>query len=101
MAIKNISYNTGFVSLDNVCYFPPYDDDKPTFCAELPITSTEYANAGMLGIRATVSLLIDTESDDTAETAVRYNGKIYVIYRRYAMASGYTQLYCNERAGAF
>ena len=106
MGLKNISYNAGFISLDNVCYFPTvtpdgdiYDTRKPTFCAELPITSAEFANAGMLDIRATVSLILDTESDDTEADKVKYEGKVYAIYRRYPMGNGLTQLYLNEKAG--
>lgn len=98
MGFKNISGKSGgFISLDNICYFPPYT--APVFCAELPITSAEFANAGMLDIRATVSLILDTESDDTEADKVKYEGKVYAIYRRYPMGNGLTQLYLNEKAG--
>jgi len=99
MGLKNVTYNAGFISLDNVCYFPPYGDDTMVFCAELPITSAEYVNAGMLDIRATLSLAVNTESDIPEEITVKYEDKVYAIYRRYLMGSGMTQLYLTEKAG--
>lgn len=99
MGFNNIKINAGFISLDNVCYFPPYDPDKPVFCAELPITSAEYMNAGMLDIRAVVSLAIDTESDYPDENTVKYDDRVYKIYRRYRMGNGLTQLYLSGKAG--
>lgn len=87
------------MSLDNVCFFPPYDVNNPTFCAELPITSSEFLNAGMLDIRPNISLMIDTESDSAEANRVQYNSKVYSIYRRYPMANGLTQLYLAEKAG--
>lgn len=104
--LRNVSSARGFLSLDNVCYFPSYaegreyyDDDRPTFCAELPINSTEFYNAGMLDIRASVSLVIDAESDEPEADKLRYNGKVFAIYRRYPRGDGLLQLYLNEKAG--
>jgi hypothetical protein len=99
MALRNISRASGFLSLDNIALFPPYGDTDKIFCAELPITSSEFANAGMLDIRASVSLAVDTESDRPEETVIKYEGKVYAIYRRYVMDNGITQLYLCERAG--
>ena len=107
MGLKNVNRNSGFISLDNICYFPMtapdgetvYDPHKPTFCAELPISGSEFMNAGMLDIRANVSLAIDSESDMTDELTVQYEGKVYAIYRRYLMGNGLTQLYLSEKAG--
>lgn len=97
MPIREVSPKTGFRSLDQVCYYPPYD--TPTFCAELPVVSAEFYNAGMQDIRAAVTLAVDTESDDTAADRIRYNGKAYAIYRRYTTPDGLTELYLTEKAG--
>lgn len=99
MELENISRSGDFYSLDNVMYFPPYTEDKLVFCAEVPVTRTEYFNAGALDIRAEVSLVIDTESDDRDALKVKYRGKVYAVYRRFLMANGYTQLYLSEKAG--
>ncbi len=99
MELENISKSGDFYSLDNIMYFPPYTEKQLVFCAELPITRTEFFNAGALDIRAEVCLVIDTESDDRDALKVKYKEKVYAIYRRYPMANGYTQLYLSEKAG--
>lgn len=100
MGLENVSGGSGgFYSLDNVLYFPPFTEDALVFCAEVPITRTEYFNAGALDIRAEVSLIIDTESDVPSALKVQYKEKVYAVYRRYLMANGYTQLYLSEKAG--
>jgi hypothetical protein len=99
MGLKNIQRGSGFLSLDNICFYPPFDDDNPTFCAELPIVSSEFFNAGQQDIKASVSLVVDTESDDTECDKIRYEDKVYAIYRRYPMDNGLTQLYLTEKAG--
>jgi len=103
-SLRNVSRASAkFMSLDNICLFPDADgnfnENRVTFCAELPITSSEYANAGLLDIRATVSLVIDSECDDETARTIRYKGATYAVYRRYPMANGLTQLYLEEKAG--
>lgn len=97
MSLKNIQSPSRFLYLDNVCYFPPYD--KSVFCAELPISSSEFFNAGIQDIRASLSLAVDTESDSPDADRLRYEGKVYAIYRRYPMYNGLTQIYLAEKAG--
>lgn len=97
--LENISQTGNFYSLDNVMFFPPYTDRELVFCAEVPITRSEYFGAGALDIRAEVSLIIDTESDQRDALKVKYKDKVYAVYRRYPMANGYTQLYLSEKAG--
>jgi|GEM_PF-5875289 len=99
MGLKNISSAKDFISLDNVAYFPPYGDDDCVFCAELPVTSSEFANAGMLDIRAAATLVIDTESDRPDKLTIKYEGKTYAIYRRYYRPDGLTELHLQEKAG--
>jgi len=53
----------------------------------------------MLDIRANISLVVDSEGYDIASDRVKYNGKVYAIYRYYPMSNGFTQIYCGEKAG--
>jgi hypothetical protein len=95
MKLDSVQYSNGFHSLDEVCTI----NGKDIFCAEVPIISSEFYNAGMQDIKASVSFMVDTESLPDGAGKVTYKGVTYVIYRRYPIGNGQTQLYCCERAG--
>ena len=99
-SLRNVqASSSGDILLDNICYFPPYGDADVRFCAELPIQSSEFYQAGIHDIKPTVLLLIDTESDDVTVKKLKYNDTVYSIYRRYDRPSGRTEIYTEIRAG--
>ena len=108
--LKNVAKKDS-VSLDNVCYFIAQtfvEDDigqqiatnteTLCFCAELPIASSEFFNAGQNGIKSEIALLVDSESY-SGETLAKYNDVRYSIYRVYPRSDGMTELYLNKRVG--
>ena len=111
MAIKNIS-NKNNLSLDNVCYLIAKtitenslhqqiesETESLAFCAELPVQSSEFFQAGQNSIKSSKVLIVDTESY-LFQDLVRYEDKKYRIYRTYSRADGMTELYLEERSRA-
>lgn len=94
--MRAIQKNGDFISLDDVCYCPDV-----CYCAELPVTQSEFFNAGMQGIRPEFSLAVDSESAGASAERVTYRGTVYAVYRRYAMASGLTQIFLRKKEGVF
>lgn len=110
MQIKNISSYKN-ISMDNICllilcvYENDSDDnqvcmetERVCFCAELPITSSEFSNAGQAGIKSEKLLVVDSECYD-GEELVKYGGVKYSIYRIYPKDNGCTELYLTDKAG--
>jgi hypothetical protein len=108
--LKSISKNDS-ISLDLVCYLPSItiseDEignqiktpvDRLVYCAELPINSSEFYNAGQAGIKPEKLLAVDLEEYD-GETSVLYQDIRYNIYRSYPRSDGFIELYCNKKAG--
>lgn len=111
LKLKNISDKNN-ISLDLVCYLQSFtiteDDignqietpiDRLVYCAELPLSSSEFYNAGQTGIKPEHLIVIDLEEYD-GETSVKYDDVIYVIYRTYPRIDRFIELYCNKKAGA-
>lgn len=105
-SLKNISDKSN-ISLDLVCYLQsgPYTEDdignqiqtlenRMVFCAELPLNSSEYFNAGQAGIKPEHLLTIDIEEYDGEESLI-CNDKTYSIYRTYPRSDGLIELYCK------
>lgn len=99
MYLNNVSASRGTISLDDIAFFPEYRDGDLVFCASFSVTSSEFSNAGMQGIRPEHKLAIATECDRSDKLTIRYRGKIYAIYRRYTRDDGLTELYLEERVG--
>lgn len=100
------------ISLDDVCYLlsitTTKDDlnqmipvEKPymIFCSKLSITRAEFNTAGMLGFKPNVMFIVDSDSYDQ-EKLLEYNGKKYSIYKTFQRADGFTELFCEVKAGA-
>lgn len=110
LELKNIS-DKNDISLDLVCYLQSSDItkdkvgnqistpiDRFVYCAELPISSAEFYNAGQKGIKSEHLLVIDLEEYDN-ELTVKYNNIVYSIYRTYPRSDGLIELYYNKKAG--
>ena len=110
LKLKDIS-NKNSISLDLVCYLQSVtitqdeignDIELPVnrqvFCAELPLNSSEYFNAGLREIKPEHLLVVDLEEYDN-ETSVLYQDIEYSIYRTYPRSDSLIELYCNKKAG--
>ena len=108
--LSNIS-DRQHISLDNVCYLLTATITTDTlfnqvktltetacFCAELPVSSAEFYRAGQQAIKATKTLVVDTE-EYGGQSSVKYNNVIYDVYRTYPASDGYTELYLTEKSG--
>jgi len=111
LKLKNISDKNN-ISLDLICYLQSVtitEDDignqtetsanRQVFCAELPLNSSEYFNAGLREIKPERLLVVDLEEYDN-EISVLYEDVEYSIYRTYPRADSLIELYCNKKAGA-
>lgn len=108
--LKSISSKDN-ISLDLVCYLcslePRQDSsgndigeviDRLVFCNESSIFSSEFYSAGQIGIKPEKLLIIDSEEYND-ETIIKFNENKYNIYRVYPRSDGFTELYCNKKAG--
>lgn len=106
LKLKNISEKNN-ISLDLVCYLQSVtiiEDDignqiktpnnRLVYCAELPLNSSEYFNAGQTGIKPGHLFVMDIEEYDE-ETTVMFEEKPYSIYRTYPRTDGFIELYCK------
>lgn len=68
------------------------------WCAELPVTATEFYKAGLIDIRPEITL--KTLSDNyNGQHKSKFNGNFYTIYRTYEDNFGYVYLYLCEKVG--
>lgn len=108
--LKSISAKDN-ISLDLVCYLcsmePGQDNsgndvgkviDRLVFCNESLIYSSEFYNAGQMGIKPEKLIVIDSEEYND-ESVVKFNEIKYNIYRVYPRSDGFTELFCNKKAG--
>ena len=110
LKLKNIS-DKNSISLDLVCYLQSItitEDEignqtetsvnRFVYCAELPLNSSEYFNAGLQTIKPEHLLVVDLEEYDN-EISVLYQDIEYSIYRTYPRSDSLIELYCNKKAG--
>lgn len=68
------------------------------FCSKLSITRAEFNSAGSLGLKPDMMLIVDSEAYD-AEKLLEYGKKKYSIYKTFQRVDGFTELYCEAKAG--
>jgi len=103
----NVSYGYD-VSLDDVCYLISQKQTTDSignkvktpketlcYCSKVSTSSKEFFSANNQGLKADVTLLIDTLSYN-GETKVKYEDKVYNAYRCYGRADGLTEFYLTE-----
>ncbi|BBN99161.1 phage head closure protein [Sporolactobacillus terrae] len=100
------------ISLDDVCDLITVDTEldnlnqpvikeehpRQLFCARLNVSRAEFAAAGQLGLKPDLVLAVDSDEYD-GENQIDYAGKRYAVYRDYLRTDGYTELYCEVKAG--
>ncbi|ARW38101.1 MULTISPECIES: phage head closure protein [Bacillus] len=70
---------------------------RQVFCDRKSIPQNEFFQAGISGIKAAHMFEVST-LDYQDETKVRYNDKIYYVYRVYEKANERVELYCEVKA---
>lgn len=110
MSLKNIS-DTRSISLDNVCFLVESDFEmdldgnhvqldtrRLCYCAELPVTASEFFNAGIASLRPSCVLLVDSENYNDEKT-IEYDYNAYDVYRNYKRSDGFTEIYMQVKVG--
>lgn len=72
--------------------------DRQVFCEKKSITQNEFFQAGLSGIKASLVLVV-YEEDYKEEAKLKYNGKVFHIYRTYERPDEKIELYCEVKAG--
>lgn len=111
-SFKSAIGNHNNISLDDVCYLLsitttndnlnqkiPVEKPYMVFCSKLSITRAEFNTAGILGFKPDMMLIVDSDSYDQ-EKLLEYGKKKYSIYKTFQRVDGFTELYCEVKAGA-
>jgi SPP1 family predicted phage head-tail adaptor len=99
------------ITLDDVLLFPivtvtedalgqkiPTEDySREVFCHKKSIPQNEFFQAGQSGIKASFILIVH-QLDYKEEVKLRYNDKIFYIYRTYERSDEKIELYCEVKA---
>lgn len=74
------------------------EDIRLIFCMETPVFSSEFYQAGQLGIKPSLCIIIDRE-EYQGELVIRYMGNKYIIYKTFSRSDGFIELYCEVKKG--
>jgi hypothetical protein len=110
-SLKSSIGNREHISMDEVCNLlsmsttghddlgQPIIKEKPfmVFCSKLSITRAEFSVAGQMGHKPEMLLVVDSDSYDS-EKKLEYSNKVFNVYKTFATANGYTELYCEVNA---
>jgi hypothetical protein len=107
------------ISLDDVCLLisvtttkdelgQPIETEthRQIFCSKLSVNRAEFLAAGQLDHKPQMTLLVDSDEYD-GEKSLRYDkhgnlteeSEKYHVYRDFMRDDGFTELYCEVRAG--
>lgn len=111
MAYKQSMGNSKRISLDDVCYLVSttfkYDElmqqievksEREVFCSVLSINRFEYNQASLNGSKPSLTFVLNYE-DYNDETAIKYNDKMYHVYRTFVKYDGHIELHSEVRVG--
>lgn len=84
---------------DRIGQLIPVEDKKEVFCDVISISSKEFSNAGVLGLKPVIAFKIWTNEYNGEET-VEYNDVRYSVYRTYNNSTNRTELYCEKKVGS-
>ena len=112
-SLKSSIGNNQHISLDDVCFLifvtsikdELGQDDvteenlRQIFCSRTSVNRAEFLAAGQLNLKPQIMLVVDSDEYDQ-ERNLKYGDKKYSIYRTFMRADGFTELYCEVKAGA-
>lgn len=118
-SLKSSLGNSNTISLEDVCLListTKTQDElgqdiltelpRQIFCSKLSVNRAEFLAAGQLDLKPQMTILVDSDEYD-GEKSLRYeedgvltiNSAKYNIYRDFRRGDGFTELYCEVRAG--
>jgi SPP1 family predicted phage head-tail adaptor len=113
-SLKSSIGNSKHISLDDVCFLLSITSTEDTedeldqpiyiktprqiFCSKSNITLAEFSAAGQLGHKPKILLIVDSDEYDD-ENSLTYESKPYSVYKTFMRKDGFTELYCEVRAG--
>jgi len=111
-SLKSSVGNPKHISLDDVCFLISLkiinddlgqaiedgEEERQIFCSKLSITQSEFYSAGQLNRKPQIMLVVDSDEYDEEEK-IKYGKKKYSIYRTFMRSDGFTELYCEVKAG--
>lgn len=110
-SLKSSIGNHEHISLDDVCFLMSItttedelgqwiETELPSmvYCSKLNITRSEFSGAGQLGYKPHILLVVDSDEYD-GEKRLDYERTLYSIYKTFIRSDGYTELYCEVKAG--
>lgn len=68
------------------------------FCEKKPIAQAEFFQAGQSGIKPSVCLIVSI-FDYNNHGKLKFNSKVYSVYRTYERLDERVELYCEVKAG--
>lgn len=110
-SLKSSIGNNKYISLDDVCFLISVtttedelgqpietETERQIFCSKLSINRAEFLAAGQLDFKPQIMLIVDSDEYDLEEK-LKYEEKRFAVYRTFPRADGYTELYCEVKAG--
>ncbi|PEN09672.1 phage head closure protein [Bacillus pseudomycoides] len=111
-SIKSSVGNSKRISLDDVCFLISVENEKDDlgqvistneterqiFCSKLSISRQEFLAGGQLGLKPQIIFVVDSDEYDD-ETSLKYENQKYTVYRIFPRFDGYTEVYCEVKAG--
>lgn len=111
-SLKSSIGNAKRISLDDVCFLISItaatkdelgqpietETERQIFCSKLSITRAEFSTAGQLGHKPQIMFIVDSDEYDN-ELSLVYESKKYSIYKSFLRNDGYTEVYCEVKAG--
>lgn len=110
-SLKQTPGNNQHISLDDVCFLisitstedelgQPIETEMPrqVFCSRVSVSRQEFQVAGQLDLKPQMTILVDSDEYDSEEM-LRYGEKKYHVYRDFMRPDGFTELYCEVKAG--
>ncbi|MDX8291421.1 hypothetical protein SLL00_16545 [Metabacillus indicus] len=110
-SLKSSLGSSPYVSLDEVCSLLSMHTvkdelnqnistpiERQVFCSKISISRAEFSAAGQLNHKPQIVLLIDSDEYDY-EKKLKFEDVTYTAYRHFQRSDGYTEVYCEVRAG--
>ncbi|PEQ33414.1 hypothetical protein CN467_22135 [Bacillus cereus] len=111
-SIKSSVGNSKRISLDDVCFLLSVETEtdelgqvigtneteRQIFCSKLSINRQEFLAGGQLGLKPQIMFVVDADEYDD-EATLMYENQKYTVYRIFPRSDGYTEVYCEVKAG--
>lgn len=110
-SLKQTPRNNQHISLDDVCFListtstedelgqpVETETERQVFCSRSSVSRQEFSAAGQLDLKPQITVIVDSDEYD-GEKSLEYRKKKYHVYRDFMRPDGFTELYCEVKAG--